>query len=179
MCILIIFAYELELTKMKLLRIFCVFLLCSQMTYLYAQKEDELLVLRQRAAIEKSLEGYLDVCRYLYHKEGDPNLLSLYADSIRQLGIRTKSSDCFIEYYIWKAEACFNRGDFEDGYASKRKAIALAEKTGKKNYIVSCSSDMGYSSIWICTMIPHVVISKKGWSQRVMYLNLLAYIGSC
>lgn len=129
---------------MKLLRIFCMLLLCSQTIYLQAQGEDELSTLRQRAAADKNLRGYSGVCRYLYKKEENPDLLLLYADSIRQLGIRTKSSNCFIEYYAWRAEANFIRGDFENGYALKRKAIALAEKTGQKSYIADYSSDMGY-----------------------------------
>lgn len=129
---------------MKLTEIICVLLLLLHIPYLRAQEADELSVLRQKAAADKSLKGYSDVCRYLYEKEERPELLSLYADTIRQLGVSTKSSDCFIEFYIWKSEACFIRGDYEDGYALKRKAITLAEKIGSKKYIATCSSDMGY-----------------------------------
>lgn len=129
---------------MKLTGTICVLLLCLQIPYLQAQEADELSVLRQKAAIDKNLKGYSEVCRYLYEKEESPELLSLYADTIRQLGVSTKSSDCFIEYYLWRSEACFTRGEYKDGYALKRKAITLAEKIGSKKYIADCSSDMGY-----------------------------------
>lgn len=129
---------------MKLTETICVLLLCLQIPYLQAQEADELSVLRQKAATDKNLKGYSDVCHYLYEKEESPELLSLYADTIRQLGVSTKSSDCFIEYYLWKSEACFTRGEYENGYALKRKAITLAEKLGRKSYIADCSSDMGY-----------------------------------
>lgn len=129
---------------MKLTETICVLLLCLQIPYLQAQEADELSVLRQKAATDKNLKGYSDVCRYLYEKEESPELLSLYADTIRQLGIATKSSDCFIEYYLWESEAYFIRGEYQDGYTLKRKAITLAEKLGRNNYIVNCSSDMGY-----------------------------------
>lgn len=129
---------------MKLTGIICVLLLLLHIPNLRAQVADDLSVLRQKAAANKSLKGYSDVCRYLYEKEESPELLSLYADTIRQLGVSTKSPDCFIEFYIWKSEACFIRGEYENGYALKRKAITLAETVGSKNYIADCSSDMGY-----------------------------------
>lgn len=114
------------------------------MFFLQAMAGNELSELRRRAAVEKSLQGYSAVCRYLYEHEEQPRLLALYADSIRLLGKATHSIDCEIEYYAWKSEAAFIEGDFTTGYALKRKAIALAEQAGDARYISDCASDMGY-----------------------------------
>lgn len=127
-----------------LIRTLCTLLLFLQAVVLQGQEADKLSTLRRQAAVDKDLKGYSAICNYFYSEEENPDLLSLYADSILQLGIRTKSPDCFIEYYIWKSEVSFTKGNFADGYALKRKAIALAEKMKKDRYIVGCSSDMGY-----------------------------------
>lgn len=129
---------------MRLIKTLCMLLLFLQAGNLQARKADELYALRCKAAVDKDLAGYSAVCHYLYSKEENPDLLSLYADSILQLGLRDKSTDCFIEYYAWRSEAAFIRGDFAEGYALKRKAISLAEKGKKADYIADCSSDMGY-----------------------------------
>ena len=49
-----------------------------------------------------------------------------------------------VEYYIWASEGNFIKGDFQQGYALKRKAIALAEKAGLKFAISQSCCDMGY-----------------------------------
>ncbi len=115
-----------------------------QMFFLQTMASDGLSELCRIASGEKSLQGYSAVCRYLYEREEQPQLLELYADSIRLLGEAGNSTDCFIEYYAWKSEAAFIRGDFNVGYALKRQAIALAERIGNAHYISDCASDMGY-----------------------------------
>ncbi len=129
---------------MRLTRTLCLLLLFLQAGSLQAQKANELYTLRRKAAMDKDLAGYSAVCHYLYSREENPDLLLLYADSILQLGIRDKSLDCFIEHYAWRSEAAFIRGNFMEGYALKRKAISLAEKGKKAEYIADCASDMGY-----------------------------------
>lgn len=115
-----------------------------QVLFLQAKASDGLSELCRKAAGEKSLQGYSAVCRYLYEREEQPQLLELYADSIRLLGEAGHCADCLIEYYAWKSEAAFIKGDFTSGYALKRRAIALAEEAGNVNYISDCASDMGY-----------------------------------
>lgn len=105
---------------------------------------EELAELRHIAAVNKNLEGYSAVCHYLYETEEHPDLLLAYADSIHQLGLRTGMPEAFIEYHAWTGEACFIQGDYDGGFAWKRKAMALAEKYGKLEYLVDYASDMGY-----------------------------------
>lgn len=73
-----------------------------------------------------------------------PELLSLYADSIRQLAVRDKSLAAFREYYAWKGEACFVDGDYDAGFRWKRKALDLAVRGRMQDKVVTYSSDMGY-----------------------------------
>lgn len=90
------------------------------------------------------MEGYVGVCKYLYQTEENPELLLLYADSIHQLATKSKKPEQLVEYYIWASEGNFIKGDFQQGYALKRKAIALAEKVGLKFAISQSCCDMGY-----------------------------------
>lgn len=129
---------------MDFLRKSYILLIVLQMSFLQAMAGNELSELCRRAAVEKNLQGYSAVCRYLYEHEEQPQLLALYADSIRLLGKATHSLDCEIEYYAWKSEASFIEGDFTTGYALKRKALILAEQAGDARYISDCASDMGY-----------------------------------
>lgn len=110
----------------------------------YAEPDIDLQVLRREAAMKKDFKGYSNVCRYLYHTGEDAGMLQVYADSIRQLAVRTHQSDAWIEYYAWSSEAYFCQGNFAKGYELKRKAITLAEAVGKNSYLVECASDMGY-----------------------------------
>ena len=87
---------------------------------------------------------YVKVCKLLYQTEEDPDLLLSYADSIHQLAIDSGKPEIFIEYYIWLSEGYFIKGDFEQGYALKRKAIDLAEKAGLRFTIAQACCDMGY-----------------------------------
>lgn len=111
---------------------------------LWAENESDLCTLQQKAAQSRDVEGYADVCRYLYQTEEDPELLLLYADSIRILAEKSKKPEHLVEHYLWASEGYFIKGDFEQGYALKRKTIALAEKAGLKSVIVQACSDMGY-----------------------------------
>ncbi|WP_148304441.1 hypothetical protein [Bacteroides stercorirosoris] len=90
------------------------------------------------------MEGYSAVCRYLYTIEEYPEVLLVYADSIRQLAIRDKSLNAFLEYYSWSGEAYFMKGDFPGGFDWKRKALVLAERTKQMGDAVAICSDIGY-----------------------------------
>lgn len=107
-------------------------------------QEDALSRLREKAANQQNLQGYVDVCSYLSENGVHPELLSSYADSIRQLAVRDKSAAAFMEYYSYRGEACFIGGNFAEGYQWKRKALALAEALGKTQNIVAISGDLGY-----------------------------------
>lgn len=61
-----------------------------------------------------------------------------------QLATKSKKPEQLVEYYIWASEGNFIKGDFQQGYALKRKAIALAEKVGLKFAISQSCCDMGY-----------------------------------
>ncbi len=122
----------------------CLLILLLPLLALQARAEDELQRLRRQAAAEKTMEGYSAVCRYLYTCEEHPDVLALYADSIRMWGERNGSPACLIEYYAWKSEAAFIGGDYEGGYALKRKAIGLAREAKDPYYLSECCSDMGY-----------------------------------
>lgn len=98
----------------------------------------------RQAAVQRTFESYSAVCRYCYSEGKYADVLSSYADSIRMVGLQTKSTDCFIEYYSWKSEAAFLEGDFEHGYTLKRAAIALSERTKNWTYLTECAGDMGY-----------------------------------
>lgn len=111
---------------------------------LWAKDESDLCILQQQAAQDKSLDSYIKVCKYLYQTEEDADLLLLYADSIHQLATDSKEPEHLVEYYIWASEGHFIKGDFERGYALKRVAIALAEKSRLKFEIVHACCDMGY-----------------------------------
>lgn len=122
--------------------IFCLLLcLLGFGTAVRAEKLDEL---RRQAAVQRTFEAYSAVCRYCYSEGKSADILSIYADSIRMVGFHTKSSECFIEYYSWKSEAAFLEGDFKKGYALKRAAIALSERTKDRTYLAECAGDMGY-----------------------------------
>jgi len=111
---------------------------------LCAGNEPDLNELRQKASLARDLDGYVQVCKYLYLTEEDPDLLLLYADSIHQLAVYDKRPELLVEYYTWASEGYFIKGDFEQGYALKRKAIALAEKSELKFSITQACCDMGY-----------------------------------
>lgn len=110
----------------------------------HAKADDDLRALRHKAAVQKNFKSYSAVCKYLYQTGEDAVMLQLYADSIRQLAVRTHKSDAWIEYYAWSSEAYFCQGNFAKGYELKRKAIALAKSVGKNGYLIDCASDMGY-----------------------------------
>ena len=95
---------------------------------LWAEDGGDLHSLRQHAARNKSLDSYVEVCKYLYQTEEDADLLLLYADSIHQLAVGSGMPEQLVEYYVWASEGYFIKGEFEQGYALKRKAIALAEE---------------------------------------------------
>lgn len=120
----------------------CILLLSISM--LWAEEESDLYALKKKATQNSDLESYAAVCKYLYQTEEDPDLLLLYADSIRQLAQAGEVSEEYVEYYMWASEGHFIKGDFEQGYALKRKAIDLAVKAGLNDKIVQCCSDMGY-----------------------------------
>ena len=111
---------------------------------LWAADEPDLRMLQQKAAQSRDMEGYVGVCKYLYQTEENPELLLLYADSIHQLATKSKKPEQLVEYYIWASEGNFIKGDFQQGYALKRKAIALADKAGLKFAISQSCCDMGY-----------------------------------
>ena len=111
---------------------------------LWAEDRTDLHSLQQRAARNKSLDSYIDVCKYLYQTEEDADLLLLYADSIYQLAVDSEKPEQLVEYYVWASEGFFIKGDFEQGYALKRKAIALAEKVDLPLQVVQACCDMGY-----------------------------------
>lgn len=111
---------------------------------LWAADEPDLHMLQQKAAQSRDMEGYVGVCKYLYQTEENPELLLLYADSIHQLATKSKKPEQLVEYYIGASEGNFIKGDFQQGYALKRKAIALAEKVGLKFAISQSCCDMGY-----------------------------------
>ena len=100
---------------------------------LWAADEPDLRMLQQKAAQSRDMEGYVGVCKYLYQTEENPELLLLYADSIHQLATKSKKPEQLVEYYIWASEGNFIKGDFQQGYALKRKAIALAEKAHQRS----------------------------------------------
>lgn len=129
---------------MKLSVASCMFLLFLPLNILQASETVGLSELCSRAALQKDLKSYSDVCNHLYQTEDNPDLLLLYADSIRQVGLRTKNADCFIEHYMWSSEAHFQKSDFAGGYTLKRKAIALAERAKRRLYLVNNCSDIGY-----------------------------------
>lgn len=111
---------------------------------LWAEDKSDLRALQQEAAQNRNLDSYVKVCKLLYQTEEDPDLLLSYADSIHQLAIDSGKPEIFIEYYIWLSEGYFIKGDFEQGYALKRKAIGLAEKAGLRFTIAQACCDMGY-----------------------------------
>ena len=109
-----------------------------------AEEEGTLEDLLRRAAATPAVDTYSAVCRFCYADGGHPAVLSAYADSLRQLGVRTRSVRCFLEYYAWKSEACFQQADYQKGYALKRSAIALAERMGDRHWLAESASDMAY-----------------------------------
>lgn len=109
-----------------------------------AEEEGTLEDLLRRAAATPAVDTYSAVCRFCYADGTHPAVLSAYADSLRQLGVRTRSARCFLEYYAWKSEACFQQADYQKGYALKRSAIALAERMGDRHWLVESASDMAY-----------------------------------
>lgn len=128
--------------RIKCVRIVMILLLVQGV--LQAQERDELADLRHKAAKEKSMDAYNDVCRYLYEHETEPDLLLLYSDSIYRLAVRDKSANGFSHSYNWSSEAYFTKGDFTKGFALKQKALALAENAGKTDDIVMLCGDIGY-----------------------------------
>lgn len=122
----------------------CTLLFLSSLGCLLAQDRNELSLLRSKAAEKKNIGAYCEVCQYLYSTGEDSETLLIYADSIRQLAVREKSLDGFLEYYSWSGEACFMKGDFTNGFEWKRKALALAEKAKRMEDAVVVCSDIGY-----------------------------------
>ena len=109
-----------------------------------AQENNELSELRHKAAKVKDLDAYCEVCKYLYEMGSGADLLLIYADSIRQLAIRDKSLDCFLESYNWSSEAYFMKGDFSKGFSLKYKTLVLAENARRIGDALILCSDIGY-----------------------------------
>lgn len=139
-----IFVAEPKYVYMKIIKVLCILSFFLFQADLWAADEGRLLELRRLAAEKKAMENYADVCAYLSSIERYPELLSLYADSIRQLAVRDKSLAAFREYYAWKGEACFVDGDYDAGFRWKRKALDLAVRGRMQDKVVTYSSDMGY-----------------------------------
>lgn len=139
-----IFVAEPKYVYMKIIKVLCILSFFLFQADLWAADEGRLLELRRLAAEKKTMESYADVCAYLSSIERYPELLSLYADSIRQLAVRDKSLAAFREYYAWKGEACFVDGDYDAGFRWKRKALDLAVRGRMQDKVVTYSSDMGY-----------------------------------
>lgn len=114
------------------------------MGVLWAKNEPDLSTLRSRAALNKDIESYAEVCKYLYEEEENSDMLLLYADSIHQLAEKSNEPKQLVEYYNWASEGYFIKGDFEEGYALKRKAISLAEKEKLNVAVANCCSNTGY-----------------------------------
>ena len=66
-----------------------------------AVQADALSRLQSEAARRKDLQGYVGVCSYLSENGVYPELLSAYADSIRQLAVRDKSLAAFYVTIIY------------------------------------------------------------------------------
>lgn len=129
---------------MKIIRVLSILAFLLFQAGVQAADDGRLADLRRKAAEKKNVESYADVCAYLSSIERYPEILSLYADSIRQLAVRSRSLADFREYYAWKGEACFVDGDYERGFLWKRKALDIAERAKMQDKIVVYSSDMGY-----------------------------------
>lgn len=129
---------------MRYLRIECLILFILYFNNLFAQEVDKLFELQQEAAKVKNIRGYSDVCDYLCTMEIEPDMILTYADSICQLAIRDKSLEGFVEYYSWRGEALFMKGDTSKGAIWMRKAIVLAEKVKEFRDVCILSSRMGY-----------------------------------
>lgn len=152
---------------------------------LWAGDEPDLNLLRQKASQNRDLDSYCAVCNYLYQEEEDPEMLLIYADSIRQLAVRDKSSNAFLEYYSWNGEACFMKGDFAAGFDWKRKALALTEKMKQMGDAVVLCSDIGYyynvaarydSARYYFKKGMHIAENMPGNSDR--YLTMLTNYAS-
>lgn len=120
------------------------FFLLLSIGMLWAEGEPELYMLQRKAALKSDVESYAAVCKYLYQAEEDPDLILLYADSILQIAKKSEAPADLVEYYMWASEGRFIKGDFEQGYALKRKAINLAKRERLKSKVATCCSDMGY-----------------------------------
>lgn len=126
-------------------RILCLLLLFGWQYCSMCSAEDRTLdSLLHRAIAAPSVDTYSAVCRFCYVDGNHADILSSYADSLHSLGLRTRSVRCFLEYYAWKSEAHFLQADYEQGYALKRKAIALAERIGERRWLVESVSDLAY-----------------------------------
>lgn len=124
--------------------LYLLLLILGQACGAFAAEEVTLDDLLRHAAESPSVDTYSAVCRFCYSDGSHPVVLSAYADSLRQLGLRTRSARCFLEYYAWKSEACFQQADYEEGYALKRNAIALAGRMGDRRWLAESASDMAY-----------------------------------
>lgn len=100
--------------------------------------------LRREAGQRHDIKSYANVCVYLSDIEQHPDILLLYADSLFQLAHSEPAGTGVMDYYSFRAEACFMVGNYEEGFSWKRKAIDLAK--WKKNNLryVSYAADMGY-----------------------------------
>lgn len=100
--------------------------------------------LRREAGQRHDIKSYANVCVYLSDIEQHPDILLLYADSLFQLAHSEPAGTGVMDYYSFRAEACFMVGNYEEGFSWKRKAIDLAK--WKKNILryVSYAADMGY-----------------------------------
>lgn len=76
---------------------------------LWAEDGGDLHSLRQHAARNKSLDSYVEVCKYLYQTEEDADLLLLYADSIHQLAVGSGMPEQLVEYYVWQVKGISSR----------------------------------------------------------------------
>lgn len=110
--------------------------------------ENNLDSLRQKASQSQTALSYIAVCEHLYDTEENADLLILYADSIRLCALKQNTPNYLADSYAWKSEGYFMKGDFEQGFMLKRKAIQLYEKLPKEpdttECLVSSYSDMGY-----------------------------------
>lgn len=120
-------------------------LVCVLQATVYAEVVDKHLdSLRIEACKKHDIESYADVCTYLSDIEQHPDIMLLYADSIFQLAHHDQTGTWMMDYYSFKSEACFMVGNYEEGFAWKRKAIDLAKSKKNTARYVSNVSDIAY-----------------------------------
>lgn len=112
---------------------------------LHAVQSDELVELRKKAALEKTVDNYLDVCNYCidYVVPLPVSTIEAYLDSARTVALQTKALDDLAAYYTMNSVFYYMQDSLLQFKDNAEKSLTIYEKLGSYPDMSSCYSNIG------------------------------------